>query len=47
MVKGKVKIWTNDIKKIGVIIWTRQAIKKKKWEQIEEVYMSNETLSTK
>ncbi|GBP58743.1 hypothetical protein EVAR_35522_1 [Eumeta japonica] len=38
--------WTDDIKMIGGTIWSRKATNKEEWKQLEEAYVSQDTLTT-
>lgn len=42
----QVKRWTDDIKKIGGTIWPRKANDRMLWKQLEEAYVSHDTLTT-
>ncbi|GBP20952.1 hypothetical protein EVAR_9523_1 [Eumeta japonica] len=37
--------WTDDIKMIGGTIWSRKASNREEWKQLEEAYMSQDTLN--
>ncbi|CAF4921267.1 unnamed protein product [Pieris macdunnoughi] len=41
------KRWADDIKIIGGTTWTRRANNRKEWKQLEEAYVSQDTLITK
>lgn len=43
----QVKRWMDDIKSIGGTIWSRTANKREEWKQLEEAYVSKDTLITK
>lgn len=38
--------WTDDIKMIGGTIWSRKASNREEWKQLEEAYVSQDTLIT-